>query len=301
VPGLMGSSASSKTTIMSVCTFGSLPFCDRDARRERLPSQVSPSSTSKQSCRAMTIREEEDDDGDAHVYETPADRLNEDGPRRNPGSRGLVIRVSTPTLLLGIIAVLWFSGNLDSLLARVNAAKLTHACVNASSSFADSLHCVIYKSEATQTDGALATPAAQDPDQTHAASGTAGAAPSGTGTSSTNVAGGSISTYPGPVPALAAGRWSGVKPSVIAFGADGGNIVTKIVWSAWTPIRAVGQGESIIESCVPSCAAGISKTVATTVTLSAPDDNVFERLDEARDGTTSTYRYIGGPWPLAAS
>jgi chromosome segregation ATPase len=58
-----------------------------------------------------------------------------------------VIGISTPVLIAVILGVLWFTNNLDSLLVRLGAPQLTHACVNANNNFGDALRCVIYKGE----------------------------------------------------------------------------------------------------------------------------------------------------------
>jgi hypothetical protein len=67
-----------------------------------------------------------------------------------------VIGISTPVLVITILAILWFTNNLDSLLVRLGAPQLTHACVDAGNSFGDALRCAIYKSNtATSTNDAL--------------------------------------------------------------------------------------------------------------------------------------------------
>ena len=123
-------------------------------------------------------------------------------------------------------------------------------------------------------------------------------ATSGTSTSQPPVA---ASPGAGSLPSLVAGQWTGIRPSSIYFSADGGNIVGKIHWSSWTSTGAVGEGISDIQSCVPDCASGPRRAVTTSITLSNPHDNVFEQMTETRDGTTSTYDYIRGPWPGGAS
>ena len=99
-------------------------------------------------------------------------------------------------------------------------------------------------------------------------------------------------------PRLIVGRWSGTEPSQIDFSADGGNIVTGLLWSAWTETQAVGHGTSDIQSCVPNCAEGADRPVSTTITLTDPRGGHFTEMTENRNGLTSDYAY-GSPrtWP----
>jgi hypothetical protein len=62
--------------------------------------------------------------------------------------------VSAPVLLLGVLAVLWFTNQLDGTLNRLGAPGLTHACVEADSTFDNALRCAIYKGEHTATSSA---------------------------------------------------------------------------------------------------------------------------------------------------
>jgi hypothetical protein len=102
-------------------------------------------------------------------------------------------------------------------------------------------------------------------------------------------------------PKLILGRWSGIEPSQIDFSADGGNIVTGLLWSAWTKSRALGQGTSDIQSCVPNCAQGTDTPVSTTITLSDPRSGRFTEMTENRNGLTSDYTYGPRTWPQYGS
>jgi hypothetical protein len=102
-------------------------------------------------------------------------------------------------------------------------------------------------------------------------------------------------------PKLILGRWSGIEPSQIDFSADGGNIVTGLLWSAWTKSRALGQGTSDIQSCVPNCAQGTDTPVSTTITLSDPRRGRFTEMTENRNGLTSDYTYGPRTWPQYGS
>ena len=101
-------------------------------------------------------------------------------------------------------------------------------------------------------------------------------------------------------PVLAIGTFTGRRPSAIGFSADGGNIVTGIRWLSWTGAGATGQGVSGMESCVPDCAQGAVRYVATTITLSGAVNGRFTVLDETRAGQVITMRWPA-QWPLDAS
>jgi hypothetical protein len=101
-------------------------------------------------------------------------------------------------------------------------------------------------------------------------------------------------------PLVTIGKYTGWAPSEIDFSADGGNVVTGIRWMSWTATGATGHGKSVIESCVPNCAAGKVRTVPATITLSAPRDGRFTLLTETRAGQTITLTYPSS-WALAAS
>lgn len=55
--------------------------------------------------------------------------------------------MSAPVLLLGVLAVLWLTNQLDGTLNRLGAPGLTHACVEADSSLGNAFRCAIYKGE----------------------------------------------------------------------------------------------------------------------------------------------------------
>jgi len=95
--------------------------------------------------------------------------------------------------------------------------------------------------------------------------------------------------------------FSGVEPSLIDFSGDGGNIITDIVWTPWTPTQAVGQGVSDLQSCVPNCAQGADTQVDTTITLLDPEGGHFTQIIESRNGLTSDGSYGAQGWPLSAA
>lgn len=103
-------------------------------------------------------------------------------------------------------------------------------------------------------------------------------------------------------PKLVFAHWSGTEPSQIDYSADAGNIVTGLLWSTWTRTKAVGEGNSEIQSCIPNCAAGADKTLTTIITLLDPRAGHFTQMTETRDGLTGDYAY-GSPftWPPYAS
>jgi ABC-type lipoprotein export system ATPase subunit len=104
----------------------------------------------------------------------------------------------------------------------------------------------------------------------------------------------------GALPALTVGGWTGTDPSTIGFSADGGNIVTGIIWSSWTATGARGRGTSYLDNCVPNCAQGTTTAVPATITLSDPAGGRFTVIKERRAGATTIFTYSGF-WPLNAS
>jgi hypothetical protein len=102
------------------------------------------------------------------------------------------------------------------------------------------------------------------------------------------------------LPVLTVGGWTGTGPSSIGFSADGGNVVTGIVWSSWTASGARGRGTSYLDNCVPNCAQGTMTAVPATITLSGPADGRFTVIKERRAGATTTFTYSGF-WPVNAS
>ncbi len=99
---------------------------------------------------------------------------------------------------------------------------------------------------------------------------------------------------------LVVGSYSGIKPRVIAFSGDGGNIVTKITWKRWNHTTAVGHGTSDLQGCVPNCAQGSETPVAATVTLSKPRKGRFTKIVEVRAGHTLVGFYGRFSWPEGA-
>jgi hypothetical protein len=79
-------------------------------------------------------------------------------------------------------------------------------------------------------------------------------------------------------------NWNGVKPSVIYFSGDAGNIVSGITWSSWTGDSAVGQGMWGYDDCNPNCAQGHVTNYPTTVKLSAVVGGQFTQLVEIQTG-----------------
>jgi hypothetical protein len=102
-------------------------------------------------------------------------------------------------------------------------------------------------------------------------------------------------------PKLVVGHWAGVEPSQIDYSADGGNIVTELIWTRWTNTQALGQGTSDIQSCVPNCAQGAENPVTTTITLLDPENGHFTQMTESRNGITSDYSDNPRSWPQYAS
>lgn len=79
-------------------------------------------------------------------------------------------------------------------------------------------------------------------------------------------------------------NWSGVKPGVIYFSGDAGNIVSGIVWSSWTANSAAGQGVWGYDDCNPNCAQGHVTSYPTTVKLSGVSVGQFTQLVETQTG-----------------
>jgi len=55
---------------------------------------------------------------------------------------------------------------------------------------------------------------------------------------------------------------------LVLYCADAGQILTEVSWSSWGEENAQGLGNSISNTCDPSCAEGEFETVAVEVTLS---------------------------------
>jgi hypothetical protein len=91
-----------------------------------------------------------------------------------------------------------------------------------------------------------------------------------------------------------------MKPRIIYFSGDAGNIVSGIVWSSWTTGSAAGQGLWGYDDCNPNCAQGRVTNYPTTVNLSAVSHGQFTQITEIQTGPyahTLTYTlpstYIG--------
>jgi hypothetical protein len=105
---------------------------------------------------------------------------------------------------------------------------------------------------------------------------------------------------PQPLPKLIVESYSGIKPHVIGFSGDGGNIVTELKWKRWNHTTAVGHGTSDIQGCVPNCAQGSETPVPATVTLSKPRKGHFTKIVEVRAGLTLVGYYGRPSWPEGA-
>ena len=58
--------------------------------------------------------------------------------------------------------------------------------------------------------------------------------------------------------------------TIVTACGDGSAGVIKLKWSSWSRTRAAGSGTEVYDTCNPNCAAGKTKHVAATVTLSKP-------------------------------
>lgn len=106
----------------------------------------------------------------------------------------------------------------------------------------------------------------------------------------------------GQLPTVILGSYTGTEPKAIYFSGDGGNIVTGIKWSSWTPVSAIGQGTSNVQGCVPSCAQGTNTPVPTTVTFTGAQNGHFTHVSETRNGSVLTASYPStGDWPEGGS
>jgi hypothetical protein len=101
------------------------------------------------------------------------------------------------------------------------------------------------------------------------------------------------------LPKLIAGSYSGIRPRIVDFSGDAGNIVTGLKWS-WTGTSATGHGTSDIQGCVPNCAAGSETPVATVITFSQPSHGHFTKVVEVRNGQRLVGHYPRA-WPGSAS
>ncbi|HEY2281396.1 MAG TPA: hypothetical protein VGI00_23810 [Streptosporangiaceae bacterium] len=108
-----------------------------------------------------------------------------------------------------------------------------------------------------------------------------------------------------PEPVLfTAGNYTGMEPSMIAFSADGGNVVTDLSWTSWNAGTAIGHGAVHHHDCKPNCAQGTVTSGTATITLSDPGPGtptVWRSMVEQEDnGVTLTWSYPG-TWPINAS
>jgi hypothetical protein len=101
------------------------------------------------------------------------------------------------------------------------------------------------------------------------------------------------------LPRVVIGSYSGIKPKVVAFSGDGGNIVGRLKWR-WTRASATGHGTSDIQGCVPNCAQGTETPVKTTVTFSRPRHGRFTKVVEVRNGQRLVGYYGRDSWPEGA-
>jgi hypothetical protein len=92
-----------------------------------------------------------------------------------------------------------------------------------------------------------------------------------------------------------------VRPKVVDFSADGGNVVTGITWSSWTAIKAVGTGTRVLQNCIPNCAQGKNTPVTETLTLSQPEGGFFTVIVAAWPGQIAETTSGSDTWPLQVS
>lgn len=131
---------------------------------------------------------------------------------------------------------------------------------------------------------ALADNANRQPTASHLAVGTAASASPELSPSPSTSATAPIAS-PQPSPATATlGSWTGIKPSIIYFSGDSGNIVTSILWSSWDDQSAVGHGTWGYNNCQPSCATGTVVQYQATVTLTNPSGGQFTQVIESQSG-----------------
>jgi len=125
-----------------------------------------------------------------------------------------------------------------------------------------------------------------------------------------------IALRPAPLPALPAAAASSpaalpqlkpdmgspvIRPSLIAFSADGGNIVGQLTWSVWNQHEAIGNGTRTLESCKPNCAEGVDTQVPERLVLSQPEDGYFTTVVASFAGQLQVYTAnSGGIWALSA-
>jgi hypothetical protein len=119
--------------------------------------------------------------------------------------------------------------------------------------------------------------------QTAPATTTTGVTTATTG-ATTATTGATTSTTAAALPIAKFSNWSGIKPSVIYFSGDAGNIVSGIVWSVWASDVAIGQGEWGYDDCNPNCAQGHVTDYSTMVRLSNVSGGQFTLVTEVQSG-----------------
>ena len=102
------------------------------------------------------------------------------------------------------------------------------------------------------------------------------------------------------LPEFHAGTYTGIRPAVIDFSGDGGNIVGHIHWSVWNTTEAVGIGTVTIEGCRPNCAQGSQIPEPDKLVLSNPAGGQFSTIVDYISGRTVEYQ-SSGLWALSAS
>ena len=105
---------------------------------------------------------------------------------------------------------------------------------------------------------------------------------------------------PHSMPQVSIGSFTGRRPTVIDFSADGASAVTGIRWSTWSRSRAAGSGTWDHETCVPNCLTGPVNKYPATLSFSGASHGLFTVLKTYWDGQTSTWRYPNS-WPQEAS
>jgi hypothetical protein len=97
--------------------------------------------------------------------------------------------------------------------------------------------------------------------------------------------------------------WTGIKPPMIGFSGDSGNIVESITWPVWTWEEALGHGTWGYDSCVPDCASGVVTNYPAIITLSDLVGHQFTTLTERTEGPHGfeqsfalPARADGAPW-----
>lgn len=92
-----------------------------------------------------------------------------------------------------------------------------------------------------------------------------------------------------------------IRPTLIAFSADGGNIVAQLTWSLWDQHEAIGTGTRTLQSCNPNCAQGVDTQVPERLVLSQPEDGYFTTVVASFAGQLEVYTAgSGGIWALSA-